>query len=243
MAFGFGAVTPHSHGRDAVIVEVAGHELGVVDAHAEPEAAHRGQVIAVIGDLLDRRYEPRRLCSCKVAQCLDVVAPSAPPRDVGEVEPVVDPEVHERHQPLLIDSVPQPQLRGDAVIEPVEHRQPVAALGRGGEAEQLDRGHEVEQALIRRCGGVVELVDDHDVEVIGIEVLDARRVEALDRGEDVIETARAGAPGPLLTERRFPQHVAKRGERSGRAAPRDERRTAAAPDAATGSDGCSRRPP
>ncbi len=68
---------------------------------------------------------------------------------------------------LLVDRVPQPQLGGDAIVEPVQDRQAVAALGRGGQAEQLDGLHVVEQRAVRRRRRVVELVDDHDVEVVG----------------------------------------------------------------------------
>ena len=38
---------------------------------------------------------------------------------------------------LLIDRVPEPKLGRDAIVEPVQDRQAVAALGRGGQAEQL----------------------------------------------------------------------------------------------------------
>ena len=48
---------------------------------------------------------------------------------------------------LLVDGVPEAQLGGDAVVEPVEDRQAVAALRRGGEAEQLDRVDVVEHPL------------------------------------------------------------------------------------------------
>ncbi len=77
------------------------------------------------------------------------------------------PKYSERRQLLLVDGVPEAQLGGDAVVEPVEDGQAVAALGGGGEAEQLDGGEVVEQRLVRGGGGVVELVDDHHVEVIG----------------------------------------------------------------------------
>ncbi len=85
----------------------------------------------------------------------------------AQVEAVVDAEVEERGEVLLVDGVPQAQLGGDAIVEPVQDRQAVAALGGGGQAEQLDRVEVVEHPLVRGGRGVVELVDDHDVEVIG----------------------------------------------------------------------------
>ena len=148
----------------------------------------------------------------EIAEGFDVVALAAAPRDVGQVEPVVDAEVHERREPLLVDGVPQPQLGGDAIVEPVQDRQAVAAFRRGGEAEQLPGLHVVEQPAVRRRRRVVELVDDHHVEVIGREVVEVGGVEALDRGEDMVEVLRARAADPLLAERRVAQRMAKRGQ-------------------------------
>ena len=59
---------------------------------------------------------------------------------------------------------------------------------------------------------MVELVDDHDVEVIGREVVEVGGVETLDRGEDVLEALRPGAADPLLAERRVAQRVAEGGQ-------------------------------
>ena len=122
--------------------------------------------VGVLGDLLDDQTSPGVGAGVGVAQRLDVVAAAPPPRDLAQVEAVVDPEVEERREVLLIDRVPQPQLGGDAIVEPVQDRQPVAALRCGGQAEQLDGGEVVEHPFVRGGGGVMELVDDHDVEVI-----------------------------------------------------------------------------
>ena len=167
---------------------------------------------ACCGHLLDDEASPGVGAGVGGAEGLDVVAPASLPGDVGQVEAVVDAEVHERRQLLLVDGVPEAQLGGDAVVEPVEDGQAVAALGGGGEAEQLDGGEVVEHLLVRRGGGVVELVDDHHVEVIGREVGQAAGVEALDRGEDVLEALRPGAADPLLAEGGVAQGVAEGGE-------------------------------
>ena len=58
---------------------------------------------------------------------------------VAQVEAVVNTEVDERDEVLLVDRVPEPQLGSDAVVKPVQDRERVAALGGGGEPEQLDR--------------------------------------------------------------------------------------------------------
>lgn len=184
-----GAVAPDGHRRDPVGGEVAGHEAGVVDAHAEPEAAHRGRG-GVLLHLLDDEASPGVGARVGGAEGVDVVAPASLPGDVAQVEAVVDAEVHEGRQLLLVDGVPQAQLGGDAVVEPVEDGQAVAPLGGGGEAEQLDGGEVVEHLRVRGGGGVVELVDDHHVEVIGREVGEVGSAEALDRGEDVLEALR-----------------------------------------------------
>ena len=111
---------------------------------------------------------------------------------------------------MLIDRVPQPQLGGDAIVEPVQQRQAVASLGRRREAEQLDRLDVIEERAIRRRGRVMEFIDDDDVEVLGVEGSEAGRVEALDRREDVLELPRPLPADPQLSERMIAQRVTKR---------------------------------
>ena len=52
----------------------------------------------------------------------------------------------------------------------------------------------VEQPLVRGRGGVVELVDDRRRRSGRVECVEVGGVEALDRGEDVLEPRRAAAP-------------------------------------------------
>ena len=114
---------------------------------------------------------------------------------------------------LLIDRVPQPQLGGDAIVEPVQDGQPVASFRRGGQPEQLDGRHVVEDPLVGGRGGVVELVDDHDVEVVRApSASSSAAVKALDRGEDVVESGRARSADPFLAERGVAQRVAECGQ-------------------------------
>ena len=89
------AVAPDGDGGDAMAGEVLGHEPGVLDADAEPEAPHRRRV-GVLGDLLDDEPGPGVGAGVGVAERLDVVAASSPPRDLAQVEAVVDAEVEER---------------------------------------------------------------------------------------------------------------------------------------------------
>ncbi len=78
----------------------------------------------------------------------------------------MDAEVEERREVLLVYRVPEAKLGSDAVVEPVQDGQAVAALRCCGEAEKLDGLEVVEQPAVRRGGGMVELIDDDHVEVI-----------------------------------------------------------------------------
>ena len=191
---------------------MASHELGVLDAHAEPEGPHGGGVVDVTGHLGHHQPSPRIGGRVEVREAPDVVPATALPGDVGQVESVVDAEVEERRQPVLIDGVPQAQLSRDALVEPVQQRQPIAAFGGRSEPEQFDGLHVVEQRLVRRCGRVVELVDHHDVEVVGGQVGQASGVQALDRREHVLVPIGLVPADPLLANRRVPQRVAERGQ-------------------------------
>ena len=131
------------------------------------------RMLAHVGDpfaeLRDQLADPDVVGRVDVRQGADVVALPSTPRNVAEVQAVVDPVVDERHQILLVDGVPHPQLSGDPTVEVAEDVEPVGALGGGGQAEQLDRLNVFEQGSVRRRGGVVELVDDDDVEVLRVE--------------------------------------------------------------------------
>ena len=86
-------------------------------------------------DLLDDETRPGIGTGVDVAQCFNVVAAATAPRDVSQVEAIVDPEIVERCKVLLIDGVPQAELGGDAIIEPLQDRHPIAALRGGRQTE------------------------------------------------------------------------------------------------------------
>lgn len=209
LAFGPRAVTPDGHGADAVAVEVLGHELGVLDAHAEPETPHRGW-IPVLGDLVHDEPRPRVRARVHVGERGGVVATTSAPRDLRQIKTIVDPVVEKRGQVLLVDRIPQAEFCRDAVVEPVEDRQPVAAFRGRRQSEQFDRIKMVEHSLVRGGRCVMKLVNDDDVEVIGSEILETAGVQALDRPEDVIELRRPGTAHPLLAERWIAQRVPER---------------------------------
>ena len=78
--------------------------------------------LGVLGDLLDDEASPGVGAGVGVAERLDVVAPPSAPRDLTQVETVVDAEVQERREVLLVDRVPQAQLGCDAIVEPMKDR-------------------------------------------------------------------------------------------------------------------------
>ena len=221
--------------------EVAGHEAGMFDAHAEAERSHLGRV-DVLADFLDDEASPRVGAGVGGAERLDVVALSPPPWDVAEVDPVVDTVVEERRQVLLVDRIPQSELGGDPVVEPVQDGQPVAALRCCGETEQLDGTEMVEDPCVRRGGGVVELVDDHHVEVVGREQVESPAFRLWTDAKTW--SKRVGRAPPT----HFSPNVASRSTcgkwpGSGRGSPRDGRRRAAATGRAVVAGERSRPPP
>jgi hypothetical protein len=121
----------------------------------------------------------------------------------------VDAVVDEGRQALLVDGVPQAQLSGDPTAEQLHHRQPIAALRRGGEAEQLPWLEVIEQAPVGAGGGMVELVHDDHVEVRRRQVVGARPVETLDGREHVFEALGPPAAHPQLAEGRVEQALAE----------------------------------
>ena len=211
LAFAAGRLAADGDGGDAVAVEPVGHEVGVGDADAEAEGPHR-RGVDVVGELVQHEAGPGVVAGVEVLECRDVVALAPPPGDVGEVEAVVDAEVLERREVLAVDGVPEAQLGGDAIVEPLQDGATVAALGVAVRPSSSQRRQVAEHPVVGGCGGVVELVDDDDVEVVGRQGVEVGVGEALDRGEDVLVAGGAGAADPLLAERRRPQRVAERGE-------------------------------
>ena len=105
------------------------------------------------------------------------VSAAPPPWDVAQVETVGNSVVGKRNEAVLIDRVPETELGGDAIVEPVKHRESIAPFGRGREPEQFFRFELRQQPLIRRRSCVVKLVDDHDIEVFRINRVQPIRIE------------------------------------------------------------------
>ena len=189
-------------GRQPELGETPRHELRVADADAVTERPHRRRIGELAPQLLDDEVRPCVVGGEHVLQRSCRRSLAAPPRHLTEVEPIVDAEVRERREIALVDRVPEPELGRDPAVEIAQHVQAVSPLRRGGQAEQLDGGEMIEQRLVRRGGRVMELVHDDHVEVARVDAPDVGRVEALDRGEHVLEPGRSLPADPLLAEAR-----------------------------------------
>lgn len=166
LAFGAGGVSVDHHRRDAVDVELCGHELGVADARAERERARLAPGAAVLAELLRDQLGAAVIAGEEVVELRRVVAAAAP-LDGGEVGLVGDAVVLEGHDELLLQRVPEAHFGGDRAVEVGEERLVVGALGGRGEAQE-DGGLEAgEDGLVRLGGSVVCLIDDDVLPVVG----------------------------------------------------------------------------
>ena len=183
------------------------------DADAEPERAHGPHVGDVPAQRVEHATRDGVVRREHVRESLDVVAATAVPGHLPKIGSVGEPEVGERDEPLLLDRVPEPELGGDPAVEPLQHREAVGAFRRRGETKQLDRRHVVEEPCPRLGGGVVELVDDDDLEARRRDPVQRFRPQGLYRGEHVLEAGRFDATDPQLAEARIAERVPERRER------------------------------
>lgn len=126
----------------------------------------------------------------EVVQLRGVVVASLP-FDLAEVDVVGHAEVVERHQKVGVQGVPETELACRASVEELlGDVDAVPAFRRRGQPQQLLRLQVIHQGLVRRGHGVVELVNDHDVEEVRFQLVNAERVEGLDGCEDVLPLGR-----------------------------------------------------
>ena len=205
--FGVGRVGPDGRRLDARLVENPGHEAGMGDADTKSETANLRRVCGTPGELLKNDPSVGVVGGEYLREALDVIAGPTPPGDIAQIGGVVDAVVDKRREAMLVNRIPEPQLRRDPIAEPAEHRQAVAPLRRGGEAEELPRRHMLEQPPVGRRRRMMKLIDDDNVEVVAREMGEPRRVEALDRGKNMLESLRPRSPHPQLAERRLAEGV------------------------------------
>lgn len=115
-----------------------------------------------------------------------------------------------REQPA-VERVPEPQFDSDPPAEPVQDRLPIRSLRRRCQTEQDLRAEMVEQLLVRRRGGVMELVHDHDIECARLDRLEVDRAERLNRREDMPPLVGTMAVDIQLAERAV-AHYRTKGE-------------------------------
>jgi hypothetical protein len=91
----------------------------------------------------------------------------------------------ERTEELAVQRLPEADLGSDPPVEPFEDALPIRALGRGCQTEEFTGGEAQEQFLVGRRCRVMELIDDHNLEVVWLDLV-VELGERLDRGEDVL---------------------------------------------------------
>ena len=162
-------IAPDGDRRDPGGAELLRHETSVSDRDAEAESLDAVRIGGLEAHLLDDPPRPRVIGSQDVGQRARVVSGAALPRHLRQIGPVVHTEVGERHQVLLVDRVPHSQFGCDTPVEVAQHVEPVGTLRGGGHPEQFAWRQVLQQHPVRRRRSVMELVDDHDVEVRRVE--------------------------------------------------------------------------
>jgi hypothetical protein len=123
------------------------HELGVRDADAETQGSSlAGPAVnprKVLQDQLGatvcpRVQRPQAGADIEALELDEVIAASSP-RDLVQIDCVAMPVVLERGQELLVEGVPEADLRGSAAVEPAPDVPSVGTLGRGGQPEEETR--------------------------------------------------------------------------------------------------------
>ena len=196
--------------REAGLREATCHEAGVLDGDAEAERPHPPRVSHAATHLREHELDPTVVAGIEPPELGEIVA-GAPPFDVGQVGAIVHPEVLKGRQQALLERFPQAHLVGGPPVEPAPHIAPIVSLGRRREAKQDDGAEMGEQALIGRRLGVMELVDDHDIEAARIDGTEVKSREGLDRGEDILSDDRPLAAPIQLAKAPLPEDMAVRG--------------------------------
>ena len=194
----------------------------------------------------DDEPRPGVVRSCRrCVERVDVVAAAAPPRDLAQVERRRGCRSRRTARGAAGRSRPTAAARRRCGRR-------TSAARRGRRCARASRSGRAARraatcsssALVRRRGGVVELVDDHDVEVVRVERA-RRRARCRLWIDAKTWSNRVGrcAADPLLAERRRRAARGGTSRGSGRGSPRGGRRTAGATAAAPSRSARSRPPP
>lgn len=166
-------------GRRALIREETGQEIRLRDRGAEPDRTRLPMPQPGGVDAL------RHLLAQLDGLQLRFVVAAAQPGQLRVVRIVIDPVVAERAEPAFLDRFDEMDLERHVAVAERVHILAVQPLRRRGDAEQERRLEIVQQRLIRLGRGVMEFVDDDQVERVRSEALAMPlRPERVDRGED-----------------------------------------------------------
>ena len=139
-----------------------GHEVRVGDRYAEPKGTHRSWVEEDALERLDEPVDPHVVASEETFEIVGAISASTPLKG-RQVDVVVDAEVLERREVPVVYRLPQAELHGGTVTEPAGYVLAVHALRSRRQPQQLLRLQVFEQRAVGGGGGVMDLVDHHDV--------------------------------------------------------------------------------
>ena len=154
--------------------ELARHVASVLLRYAEAQCPHLPRVEH---DPLNR-FEQFRYTDVvareEVAQLLRRIA-TASPGQLTQIRAVGHPEVLEWDEEALIDRLPQAQLDGDPVVEPLGDVAPIQPFRCCGEAEQFTWLQAAQETVVAVGRSVMELVDHDHIECVRRDLLDPAR--------------------------------------------------------------------
>ena len=123
---------------------------------------HQGPLTRMLGPCPPETFHTRTVDE-GLFQCR-LIEPAIPPGNLGVVGSVVQSVVCKGNQRAFADSIGDPDIAGDDVIEYRRHISTIGALWRRGESKQESGVETVEHAPPRRRLGMMDLVDDRIVE-------------------------------------------------------------------------------
>ena len=112
--------------------------MGVTDARAESQCPHLVRVRHEFLDSLANSKRPYVIPGEHVIELARDVS-SALETYRRKIRCVIHSEIVKRAEQSLVKGIPKPGLRGDAAVEPFQHRLAIGALGRSCEPEKSFR--------------------------------------------------------------------------------------------------------
>ena len=182
------------HRRDIMHIEIATHELRVLDRDTEAKPLH---VINVCHIFQQCRYNKvsttvshRTTESINLGKLALIIAACAPFERV-QIYSISNAEILERAQELAVNGFRQTDFSRDTVVEVWQNTLAVHAFRSGGQPQQ-NAGLIVRQQLLigRRCSMVEFVHDDVIVELRCSFCCEILRIESLDRDKQIVDTFR-----------------------------------------------------